>query len=257
MYTDKQFKERALADIYADIDIAAKYNANTRRVFLADGDALVLNTSMLLDILAYLKKAFPMLSRVSSYALPANLIKKSVEQLRQLQKAGLTLLYYGLESGSPTLLKLIKKGAQPAMMISGLNKAAEAGMKISATVILGLGGKKHAQEHINASCDLVNQVKLTYLSTLQLGLDPTIADNFYKHFSGQFIAQNDAGMLAEQVQLIAGLNPVNSLIFRSNHASNALPLAGNLPKDRDRLLLELGAASRGETPLRPTWIRGY
>ncbi len=257
MYRDKVFRERALEDVFADIDWAASTSPDTRRVFLADGDALVLQTSVLLEILSYLRQRFPRLSRVSSYALPVNLTKKTANELQALNEAGLSLLYYGVESGSAVILKKIRKGAQPDMMIEGLNKATAAGIKISATIILGLGGKKHAAEHVESTASLVNQTKLTYLSTLQLGLDAAIKDDFLKRFGNSFEAQDDFGMLQEQVQLVTLVDPVEPVIFRSNHASNALPLAGNLPKDKDRILAELNAAYHGEIPLVPEWFRGY
>ena len=144
------------------------------------------------------------------------------------------------------------------MMIQGLNKATAAGMKISATVILGLGGRRLAEEHIHDTASMVNQLSLTYLSTLQLGLDATIREEFLQSFGDAYEPQDDTGMLREQVELILQLEPEVPVIFRSNHASNALPLAGNLPRDRERLLLqELAAAERGEIALVPDYLRGY
>ena len=152
-----------------------------RRVFLADGDALAAPTEHLSEILQALSAAFPRLERVSSYALPANLLKKSVDELRQLRDGGLTLLYYGIETGSADLLKRITKGATPEAMATGLGKAKAAGLKISATVILGLGGQTHWREHIDGTAELVNRVELDYLSTLQLMIDPSIhEEDVYK-----------------------------------------------------------------------------
>jgi radical SAM superfamily enzyme YgiQ (UPF0313 family) len=230
---------------------------STQRVFLADGDALAAPTDYLLTILENLRAAFPRLERVSSYALPANLLKKSVDELTQLREADLTLLYYGIETGSADLLKRITKGATPETMITGLTKAKQAGLKISATVILGLGGQAYWQEHIDATAKLVNQVELDYLSTLQLMLDPTIYDEFHRKFREPFQQQDDRALLAEQARLIERLNPPAPLTFRSNHASNALALAGELPKDRERLLAQLDLALTGGVRLRPEWLRGY
>ncbi len=257
MYRDKNYQVRAQADIIADINRAREYAPATRRVFLADGDALSIETPQLLEILHHLQESFPALTRVSSYALPANLSRKTTDELRQLREAGLTLLYYGMESGSAKILKLIRKGAQPKMMAEGLSKATDAGMKISATVILGLGGKTFAEEHINETASLVNELSLTYLSTLQLGLDASIREEFLQHFGDGYTPQDDFGMLEEQVNLIRQVDPQSPVIFRSNHASNALPLAGNLPRDRDRLLHELAAAQRGDISLIPAGLRGY
>ena len=257
MYRTKAFAIRPLDAVQADIQAVARAYPGTRRVFLADGDALAAPTDHLLVILENLHTAFPRLERVSSYALPANLLKKSVDELAQLREAGLTLLYYGIETGSADLLKRITKGATPEAMITGLTQAKQAGLKISATVILGLGGQTHWQEHIDATADLVNQVELDYLSTLQLMLEPAIYQEFHRKFREPFQEQDDHALLAEQARLIERLNPPAPLTFRSNHASNALALAGELPKDRERLLAQLALAQAGQVRLRPEWLRGY
>jgi hypothetical protein len=142
-------------------------------------------------------------------------------------------------------------------MIDGLAKAKDAGLKVSATVILGLGGRRRWREHIDATAALINRVAPNYLSTLQLGLEPVVREEFFHKFGEPFEFQDDAAILDEQAQLIARLEPPSPVIFRSNHASNALPLAGTLPKDRARLLEAIAAARAGAIPLRPDWARGY
>ena len=257
MYRTKQFLIRPLDAVDADIRAVARRYPDTRRVFLADGDALAAPTEHLRTLLETLHAAFPHLERVSSYALPANLLKKSVEDLAQLREGGLTLLYYGIETGSADLLKRITKGATPEAMITGLTKAKQAGLTVSATVILGLGGQAYWREHIDATADLVNQVELDYLSTLQLMLDPMIEGEFHRKFREPFQLQDDRALLEEQVRLIERLNPPAPLTFRSNHASNALALAGILPRDRTALLGTLATALTGRLTLRPDWLRGY
>lgn len=257
MYRSKTFTARPLEQVLADIDQAASLAPDARRVFLADGDALVLPADQLITILDYLHKKLPRLTRVSSYALPGNLRRKTADELREIRSHGLSLIYYGIESGSATILKKIRKGATPAGIIEGLQKAHEAGIKVSATVILGLGGKNHWQEHIDETAKLVNQLNLNYLSTLQLGLEPIVEKEFYQSFGNDFEWQTDQGMLHEQARLIAQINPAHPVIFRSNHASNALPLKGTLPNDRDRLLNELKRAEKGEVSLVPEFLRGY
>ncbi len=163
----------------------------------------------------------------------------------------------GLESGDADILKRVSKGASPRAIITGLGKARDAGLKISAMVILGLGGRNHWREHIDGTAAGVNETAPTYLSTLQLGLDPIIKDEFLQRFGEPFEPQDAAGMLVEQQHLVAQLDPRTPVIFRSNHASNSLPLAGTLPKDRDALLAALGAAQAGDIPLRPTYLRGH
>lgn len=257
MYRTKQFAVRPLEPVQAEIRAMARAYPGVRRVFLADGDALAAPTEHLLAILGSLYAAFPRLERISSYALPANLLKKSVEELTRLREAGLTLLYYGIETGSADLLKRITKGATPDAMVTGLTKAKQAGLQVSATVILGLGGQAYWREHIDATADLINRVELDYLSTLQLMIDPTIHDEFHRKFREPFQEQDDHALLVEQARLIERLNPPTPLVFRSNHASNALALAGTLPQDRERLLAQLQLALAGAVRLRPEWLRGY
>ncbi|MFO1422518.1 MAG: radical SAM protein [Candidatus Competibacteraceae bacterium] len=257
MYRVKEFAVRPLEQVRVEIQTMARAYPGVRRVFLADGDALAAPTEHISAILKALSAAFPQLERVSSYALPANLLKKSVEELTQLRDNGLTLLYYGIETGSADLLKRITKGATPEAMATGLGKAKEAGFTISATVILGLGGQAYWREHIDATAELVNQVELDYLSTLQLMIDPSIHEEFHRKFREPFREQDDRALLAEQVRLIERLDPPAPLVFRSNHASNALALAGILPQDREALLAQLQRALAGAVRLRPEWLRGY
>lgn len=259
MYRDKTFSEKPLESVLNDIRASAQSHKHTRRVFLADGDALYRDTDTLVTILNVLHESFPALERVSSYALPNNLITKSLEELETLRNAGLTLIYYGIETGSADLLKCITKGATPTKMKTGLKKVLNAGIDVSATVILGLGGKHHWQEHIQQTAELVNDLTLTYLSTLQLTLDDNIEEEFLQKFSRQkrtFTAQTDTELLKEQALFISLINPQQAVTFRSNHASNALPLKGVLPKDRNKLLAELDFAAHDETQLIPKWLRG-
>jgi len=259
MYREKAFREKPIQHILLEIKDAASSQPHTRRIFLADGDALVRDTKSLVIILKALYQYFPALERVSSYALPSNLLNKSVDELSTLKKTGLNLLYYGLETGCAELLKCITKGTTPASIKKGLDKASEAGMDVSATIILGLGGQHYWQQHIEQTAKLVNQLKLNYLSTLQLSLDESIEEEFLAKFERQgktYTPQNDAELLQEQALLISLIAPLKSLTFRSNHASNALPLKGELPTDKAYLLNQLKQATAGNIQLVPKWLRG-
>ncbi|HTH17109.1 MAG TPA: radical SAM protein [Magnetospirillum sp.] len=255
MYKVKEYEERPLEAVFADIDEAARVWPEATRVFLADGDAFGLPTATLEAICAKLKQCFPGLTRVSAYATPFNLLKKSVEEIQALKTAKLSLVYVGIESGSDLVLKKIAKGSAKVME-QGLARAAEAGLKVSATIITGLGGKNHWQEHIDATADLVNRVPPTYLSTLQLGLESEVAPRFFERFGEPFQWQDDAGVLDELERLIERLNPPSPVLFRSNHASNALALAGTLPKDKAKVLAQIEQARAGAWGLRPAWMRG-
>ncbi|WP_428025864.1 radical SAM protein [Arcobacter sp.] len=260
MYETKEFKIKDIKKVYKEIDTLSIYQ-DTRRVFLADGDALSCDTLFLVEVLKYLKKSFPKLQRVASYASPYNLLEKTQEELNLLRVHGLSLVYYGIESGNHELLKYINKPMKPSRMIEGLNKATKANMKISATVILGLGGKNLSKQHIEDSAKLVNECEhINYLSTLQLGVSHTKEDTFFKRFEDKnqdFVFCSDKDMLEEQKRFISLINPKKPIIFRSNHASNALPLKGTLSKDRDELLEVLDEAMEDNSMLRPKFLRGF
>lgn len=260
MYKTKTYRAKPLAEVCADIDDAAQEWPDAHRVFLADGDALTLDTDHLLAILEKLRARLPALARVSCYATPINLNKKSLDELKSLRAAGLSLVYLGLESGSDEILKRVHKGAASAME-SALKNADDAGFKVSATVILGLGGQGLWREHIEQTAALVNRQPPTYLSTLQLGLDEDMEPRFKDAFAKRgdaFRWQGDAGVLQELELLLEKLDPPRPVIFRSNHASNCLPLAGTLPKDGPRLLEQIRAAQAGtRTGLRSHHQRGF
>ena len=256
MYREKQYSQRPRAAVFADIGRAAHSWPDARRVFLADGDALSLPTEQLLEILDALHAALPNLARVSCYATPANLLHKRMAELVLLKERGLSLLYLGIESGSNLILKKITKGASRSGIGKAMHKAHDAGIKVSATVILGLVGKHRWQEHIDGTIALLNEAPLTYLSTLQLYLEDDIVAEFQSKFREPFEMPDDRAMLLEQQRLLSGLNPPGPVIFRSNHASNALALAGNLPRDRERLLTQIECALAGESALRPWYLRG-
>ena len=256
MYREKAYQQRALEAVIRDINQAARDWPHAHRVFLADGDAFSLPTDSLIKILQQLSSSLPRLTRVSCYATPANILRKRPEELTLLREHGLKLLYLGIESGSNLILKKITKGATQHSIREAMTKAHAAGLKVSGTVILGLGGTSHWEEHIDGTIELLNSAPITYLSTLQLYLDESVLAEFRTKFGEPFIMPDDTAILREQMRLISGLNPPQPVIFRSNHASNALALAGNLPRDRERLLAQLQEALEGQRPLRPKHMRG-
>ena len=239
MYESKDYKVRKLEDVFKDIDTMASFYQDSVKMFLADGDALNMETNHLIKILDYAYLKFPKLRRVSVYASAFNLNDKSLEELKLLKQKGLNLIYYGIESGSYEVLKKIQKPISQIKMIDSLNKAYQAGLKTSVTVILGLAGKKYSFEHIKETAYIINQVKVTYLSTLQLMLEEGRYQKFIKNFDGGFKMLNEKEMLEEQKSFLEQLNPSNKVIFRSNHVSNSLALAGTIPKDKTRLIEEL------------------
>ena len=257
MYKSKKYEVRNIEDIFHEIDTLAHLYPDANKVFLADGDALSLPTDYLVKVLHYLKHSFQKLSRVSVYATAQNVLEKSEPELNLLFENKLNLIYYGIETGNDDLLKKINKGVTASQIIESLNKASKANIKISATVILGIGGEAYTSEHIKDTAAIINNTTVNYLSTLQLGLDDDVRERFLKHFDS-FKMLNDYQVLDEQKRFLEQLNPLNKVIFRSNHASNALHLAGTLPKDTDRLLSEINAAIIiGEGALVPNRFRGF
>lgn len=256
MYKQKRFTVRPLETVFDEIAQAARAWPDAQRVFLADGDALTLTTDHLLAILERLGEAFPRLSRVSCYANPSDILRKQETELAQLREHKLNLLYVGIESGSGTILKKITKGASQRSIRAALEKAHDGRLKVSATVILGLGGETRSAEHIQGTIELLNSAPLTYLSTLQLFLESGEREQFLEKFGEPFIFQDDLAILQEQRQLVAGIEPPQPVIFRSNHVSNALALAGNLPRDRKRLLDRIDQALAHGERLRPPQLRG-
>ncbi|MDD3595260.1 radical SAM protein [Sulfuricurvum sp.] len=257
MYKSKRYTIRPLNEVYREIEALAHAYPNANKVFLADGDALALPTNHLAKLLRLLKTSFSRLSRVSLYATAQNFLEKSVDELKELRAGGLSLAYFGIESGNNELLHKIDKGVNADQMIEALHRAHEAGIKISATVILGIGGIEYTRGHIHDTAKLINAAPITYLSTLQLGLEEGAKDRFLKAFDS-FTPLNDLQILHEQRELISLINPPQKIIFRSNHASNALHLSGILPKDSKKLMAQIDDALRvGKGAMVPRWMRGF
>jgi radical SAM superfamily enzyme YgiQ (UPF0313 family) len=255
MYRGKRFRVKPWDRVREEIDEAAALVPNARRVFLADGDAFVLPTGPLERILEHLYRSFPHLQRVTAYATPGNLLRKSVDDMKRLAGKGLRILYYGVETGDPELLVKIHKGATPDEMVEGCRRATEAGLKLSITVILGIGGKRLSTRHARNTAALLNRIQPRYLSALTLMLGP--CESEYRAAMGPgFEFTSPLDDVAELRELVAGLE-TDRCIFRSNHASNYLPLAGTLLADKERLLAEIDAALENpDISLRDEWMRG-
>ena len=255
MYRDKPFRARPWDELKGEIDYAALRWPGTRRIFLADGDAFVLDTERLERLLDHIGASFPDLQRVTAYATPRNLLAKSVDEMKRLRDKGLSILYYGVESGDPELLQTIDKGSSPDEMAEGCGKVREAGIKLSVTVILGLGGIGGSLGHARATAGLLNRIQPNYLSALTLMLGP-FRDEYRRLMSPDFAFNTPLDDVRELREIVSLLE-TERCIFRSNHASNYLPLAGTLMRDRERLLAEIDrAVENPEASLRPDWTRG-
>jgi len=235
MYRAKRFRVRTLEELQREIAwAAANAGEPVRKVFLADGDALVAKSSFLLALLERLRAAFPELARVSCYASPQALAVRSVEEMRALAAAGLTLYYLGIESGHDTVLEKLEKGVDSAEMIRVAGKASAAGVKLSTMILLGAGGRALSEEHARESARVVNAVQPRFVSTLVM--TPVEGTPLHEQAGRGEVDELSPLELARELRsFLEGLELQGS-IFRSNHASNYLALAGTLPKDKVRLL---------------------
>ena len=256
MYLDKKFHIRPMADILEDIRMAKAYYGDVERVFLCDGDAIIMRTQELLTILEALHRAFPSLQRVTTYAGPRSTLAKTPEELRTLREAGLTRAYLGVETGCDALLKQVKKGVDAAQMLEAGVRLREAGMDLWVMVILGLAGTgEPSRRHMLDTAAMMNEMKPRHLSALTLTLDP--GTELYRDYrAGRFHPITPRESLLEARLLLENLT-VDPLHFTCNHASIYLPLKGGLPEDRDRFLAMLDRALAGEQELRPEWSRGF
>ena len=256
MYLDKKFHIRPIADILEDIRMAKAYYGDVERVFLCDGDAIIMRTQELLTILEALHRAFPSLQRVTTYAGPRSTLAKTPEELRTLREAGLTRAYLGVETGCDALLKQVKKGVDAAQMLEAGVRLREAGMDLWVMVILGLAGTGEPScRHMLDTAAMMNEMKPRHLSALTLTLDPG-TELYQDYRAGRFHPITPRESLLEAKLLLENLT-VDPLHFTCNHASNYLPLKGGLPEDRDRFLAMLDRALAGEQELRPEWSRGF
>lgn len=245
MYKDVQFRMRTREEISRQIQAAIPYKNFIKRVFLADGDALILKTEYLLEILQEIKEAFPNLQRVSTYASPKSILRKSDAELQQLYAAGLKLDYYGLESGSDKVLKDVNKGVTAAESIEAGQKIVRSGMKLSIMVLIGLGGVADSMEHARESARVVSAIKPNMLSALTLTFYPG-SEMIAKVQTGEFTPLNPEQSMLEVAELLSNIqwdDQHKQCIFRSNHVSNVMPLAGNIPKDLERLIQQAKLAA--------------
>ncbi|MHC4954977.1 MAG: radical SAM protein [Planctomycetota bacterium] len=255
MYRAKKFRVRPMEETLEDIAEAARVHGDRiDKVFIADGDALVLDEESWVTILEAARDAFPNLRRVSAYATAMNLLEKTPAELERLRELGLSLLYIGPESGDDVTLKRIAKGATAADHVEAAKRAHAAGMKLSAIFLLGAGGIDRSEEHARASAALATGMDARFVSLLTLTVIPgtPIARQVDR---GDFELPDVTQLLRELRTFIAEAAPTDS-IFRTNHASNWLPLSGRIPRDRDAMVDVLDRAIDGDVPLRPDWSRG-
>lgn len=256
MYREKKFRVRPIAELKAEIAWAARSLEPVRKVFLADGDALIAKSAFLLDVLAELRAAFPDLQRVSCYASPQALQVRSVDEMKSLRDAGLSLYYLGIESGHDAVLARLEKGVDSAEMIRVANKATEAGIKLSTMILLGAGGRDGSREHALESARVVNAIQPRFVSTLVM--TPVEGTPLGEEAARGEVDELTPIELARELRDFVAALALEGSVFRSNHASNYLALAGNLPRDQRRIVAALDAvlADPKRAPFTPEWQRG-
>lgn len=259
MYKEKQFRIRPVHEILEDIDMARDYyGPDLQRVFLMDGDAIIMKTEELMMILNKLYKTFPHLEKVTLYAGPKSTMSKTPEELKMLHEAGLSRAYLGVESGSDQVLKFVKKGVTAEEMLMAGRRLVEAGIDLWVTIILGMTGANGEggdwEEHILSTAKIINEMKPRHLSAMTFApaRGTPLGDDV---LAGRFTVCSADHVLEECRLLIEHLD-VDPLHFTSNHASNYLPLKGGLPEDREKFLSMIDQALAGKIRLRKTLNRG-
>ena len=257
MYRSKEYSERPWDEVKKEVDMMAKQVPDTSRIFLADGDALNLETEYMVKIVRYLYEKFPNLERVSCYAMPMNILKKTPVELKKMYGAGLTMMYIGIESGSDLVLKKVTKGATSQTIIRACRKAIDIGYTISCMVILGLGGKTYTKEHIRGTAEVLSAVSPQYSAALTLIMEPGVKDEFMTKFGEPFIPISDSEALSELEDLVSKIEAKDEIIFRANHGSNAYTIKGTFPQDKQSMLEKISWMKEHPETARPEGLRGF
>ncbi len=254
-YKEKRFTIRDDAIIEADIDYASRNFRFQKRVFLIDGDALIIPQQRLVRILSGIREKMPWIQRVGIYANAKGILRKTEDELAQLRDLGLGVVYYGLESGDAQVLQDVNKGHSPERMIEAGRKIRAAGMKLSVMVILGLAGRERSLEHARATGEALSSIDPNYVGVLTLMIYPGTQLATQVN-DGRFELLTPLEMLKELREMLSYTNMTRGLFF-ANHASNYLPLRVKMPADKEKAIQALDSALNGETALKPESMRRF
>jgi len=252
-YKGERFRIKDQAIIEADIHYAAKNLSFLRRVFVTDGDALILPQVKLIWLLTRLREEMPWLTRVGLYGNAKSILRKTQEELKELRELGLGIVYLGLESGDAEVLREIKKGVSPERMIEAGTKVRDAGLKLSVTVLLGIAGRDRSLTHARATGAVLTAMDPNYVGVLTLMILPN-TELGQKVREGRFDLLTQPELLLELREMLFYTHMTRG-IFLSNHASNYLPLKVRMPAGKDQALQAIDAALSGRIPLKPEWLR--
>jgi len=257
MYKDKKYRIRGLDEIKTDIAMAKNYYGNVEKVFLCDGDAIAIDTDMLLEILKALYETFPSLRHVGTYVGPRSTLNKSMAELKVLRTAGLTKAYLGVETGDDRVLNEIRKGVTAAEMLKAGRNLIEAGIGLSSMILLGIAGKgERSYEHAVATAEITNAMKPQYLAALTVTPVPNTV--LYRQVQAGKFEVMDAFETLEEMKILFEHLTMDNLKFVGVHASNYLPINGTLQRDKDRILATINAVleQRDKGMLRDEQTRG-
>lgn len=255
MYKEKNFTIKPVHQVIDQIDEYMNHSRGQyKKIFLADGDALIRPISEQLEILDHIRNHYPQIERVSSYGSPRSALNHSVEDLRLLNKAGLKLIYLGLESGCDEVLSRVQKGVSAQKIVEASSRLHEAGFDLSVTAIIGLGGKSKTMEHGKMTGEILTKIKPEYIGllTLMVPEDSLLQESIR---SGDFQLLSSEEILLETKEILSNIDSEGS-VFRSNHASNYLDLRGTLNQDTPRLLQMIDDALLGKRKLKEEIFRG-
>lgn len=254
MYKNKTFRIRPLKEIIEDFKEARKKYSRVEKVFLADGDALIINTGDLITILQNIKSLFPECKRVGVYGSPKSILGKSKEELTFLKDQGLGIVYLGIESGSDKILKDIHKGVTSQEIIEAGKKVRESGIALSVTLISGIGGREDTVEHAIESANIINAINPNYLGILTLMIEEGTELQF-KIASGEFSLLSPREVMEEMKVFLENIE-VKDTVFRSNHASNYINLGGVLSEEKNKILKEIDYILTNDSYYKDERLRG-
>lgn len=245
MYKGKQFRIRSIKEIFEDLYEMRKVYSRVNRIFLADGDALVVETKILKEILLKIKELFPECKRVGMYAAPRDVLNKKYEDLLELKKVGLGMIYMGIESGSDKVLREIHKGVTSSNIVEAGQKIKKSGIKLSVTLISGIGGRNDINENAIESAKVINSINPDYVGILTLMIQRK-TELEEKIREGKFQILKPEENMLEMKKLIENIDVKGKCIFRSNHASNYADVGGTLPEDKNKILNVISDILKGE-----------
>ncbi|THB72353.1 MAG: radical SAM protein [Desulfobacteraceae bacterium] len=252
-FMNKRFNIKKDEVIFEDIEFARTYCKNQNRLFICDGDALIIPQKRLVSILERIRDRLPWIERVGLYANTKSIRLKSDQELEELHELGVKIAYMGLESGDDQILKTIRKGADSARMIEQGKRIRAAGIRLSITVLLGLGGSDHSKSHALETGRVLSAIDPEYVGALSLMLIPgTPLHDDYTAGRFELIGANE---MLEELGLMISATHLSGGLFHANHASNYLPIRAKLPQDKESTLARIAAALEGKIELKPEFLR--